>query len=203
MRVAKGVITGPNQLHLAYVHSPMRYAWDLQHQYLRESNLTRGVRSALARLLLHKNADLGYAHVPWRGRLHGQLAFRRPPGCARSMARTPRSSIRRWTCRRCRRQTGWRRTTSSPLPAWVPVQESTCHCGGIRGLAGPATDCRGHRAGIARGYKLLRAPNVKFAGFVPDAELGRMMGAAQAFNFCRGGGFRHHAARGARTRYRR
>src|SRR6478752_3196447 len=32
--VAKGVITGPDQLHVSYVHSPMRYAWDLQHAYL-------------------------------------------------------------------------------------------------------------------------------------------------------------------------
>ena len=32
--VAKGVITGPDQLHISYVHSPMRYAWDMQHQYL-------------------------------------------------------------------------------------------------------------------------------------------------------------------------
>ena len=30
--VAKGVLTGPNQLHISYVHSPLRYAWDLQHQ---------------------------------------------------------------------------------------------------------------------------------------------------------------------------
>ncbi|HYF07535.1 MAG TPA: glycosyltransferase family 4 protein, partial [Acetobacteraceae bacterium] len=34
--VAKGVITGPGTLHVSYVHSPMRYAWDLQHQYLRQ-----------------------------------------------------------------------------------------------------------------------------------------------------------------------
>src|SRR5262245_36189880 len=33
--VAKGVLTGPNQLHISYVHSPMRYAWDLQHAYLK------------------------------------------------------------------------------------------------------------------------------------------------------------------------
>jgi glycosyltransferase involved in cell wall biosynthesis len=32
--VAKGVITSPDARHLAYVHSPMRYAWDLQHEYL-------------------------------------------------------------------------------------------------------------------------------------------------------------------------
>jgi len=52
--VAKGVITGPDQLHISYVHSPMRYAWDLQHQYLKESGLDRGIKSCLARRILHK-----------------------------------------------------------------------------------------------------------------------------------------------------
>lgn len=52
--VAKGVLTGPDQLHISYVHSPIRYAWDLQHQYLRESNLERGPKAWLARWLLHK-----------------------------------------------------------------------------------------------------------------------------------------------------
>lgn len=51
--VAKGVITGPDQVHVSYVHSPMRYAWDLQHQYLRESNLSSGFGSMIARGLLH------------------------------------------------------------------------------------------------------------------------------------------------------
>jgi glycosyltransferase involved in cell wall biosynthesis len=52
--VAKGVLTGPDQLHLSYVHSPMRYAWDLQHQYLREAGLDKGIRSWIARALLHR-----------------------------------------------------------------------------------------------------------------------------------------------------
>ncbi len=30
---AKGVITSPDTLHIAYIHTPMRYAWDLYHQY--------------------------------------------------------------------------------------------------------------------------------------------------------------------------
>ena len=51
--VSKGVLTGPDQLHISYVHSPIRYAWDLQHQYLRETGMTRGFKSALARLILH------------------------------------------------------------------------------------------------------------------------------------------------------
>jgi glycosyltransferase involved in cell wall biosynthesis len=52
--VAKGVLTGPDQLHVCFCHSPMRYAWDLQHQYLRETGLDRGVRGALARWMLHR-----------------------------------------------------------------------------------------------------------------------------------------------------
>ena len=50
--VAKGVLTGPATTHVSYVHSPMRYAWDLQHQYLRQAGLDRGIKGALTRLLL-------------------------------------------------------------------------------------------------------------------------------------------------------
>jgi glycosyltransferase involved in cell wall biosynthesis len=52
--VAKGVITGADQLHICYCYTPMRYAWDLQVQYLNESNLNAGVKSLLARWMLHK-----------------------------------------------------------------------------------------------------------------------------------------------------
>lgn len=51
--VAKGVLVGPDQVHVSYVHSPIRYAWDLQHQYLQEARLTKGLRSWLARIVLH------------------------------------------------------------------------------------------------------------------------------------------------------
>ncbi|MFO1046981.1 MAG: glycosyltransferase family 4 protein [Geminicoccaceae bacterium] len=52
--VAKGVITGPDQLHVSYVHSPVRFAWDLQHQYLRQSGMGRGLASWAVRALLHR-----------------------------------------------------------------------------------------------------------------------------------------------------
>ncbi|MEM7081896.1 MAG: glycosyltransferase [Pseudomonadota bacterium] len=52
--VAKGVLTGPNQVHVSYCHSPMRYAWDHYHEYLRESNLERGPLSWFARRVLHR-----------------------------------------------------------------------------------------------------------------------------------------------------
>ena len=52
--IAKGVITGPDQIHISYVHTPMRYAWDLQHQYLRESGLNKKFLGYAARYCLHK-----------------------------------------------------------------------------------------------------------------------------------------------------
>ena len=52
--VAKGVLTGPDQLHLCMCYSPIRYAWDLQHQYLKESGLDRGFKGWLAKWMLHK-----------------------------------------------------------------------------------------------------------------------------------------------------
>lgn len=52
--IAKGVLTHANQLHISYVHSPMRYAWDLYHQYLQEANLTKGLKGWYAKRVLHK-----------------------------------------------------------------------------------------------------------------------------------------------------
>lgn len=51
--VAKGVIPDPEAIHVCYCYSPMRYAWDMQHQYLRQSG-ARGLKAALMRWQLHK-----------------------------------------------------------------------------------------------------------------------------------------------------
>jgi len=50
---AKGVITGPGQVHICYCHTPMRYAWDLMYEYLRESKLDRGLKGWVAKCCLH------------------------------------------------------------------------------------------------------------------------------------------------------
>ena len=52
--VAKGVIVSPDALHISYVHSPMRYAWDLQFAYLRGEQLERGLRGLVLRWVLHR-----------------------------------------------------------------------------------------------------------------------------------------------------
>jgi glycosyltransferase involved in cell wall biosynthesis len=52
--VAKGVITGPDQLHISYVHSPARYVWDLQHEYFRNAGLNFGAKAWLAKWMIHR-----------------------------------------------------------------------------------------------------------------------------------------------------
>jgi glycosyltransferase involved in cell wall biosynthesis len=49
---AKGVLTHSRQKHVCYCYTPIRYAWDLQEQYLRESGLDKGLKGTIARMIL-------------------------------------------------------------------------------------------------------------------------------------------------------
>lgn len=51
--VAKGILTNAEQLHICYCHTPMRYSWDLYHQYLEASNLHKGPKGLIAKIILH------------------------------------------------------------------------------------------------------------------------------------------------------
>jgi glycosyltransferase involved in cell wall biosynthesis len=51
--VAKGALTRADQLHVSYVYTPVRYAWDLYLDYLTNAGVDRGVRSWVVRLVLH------------------------------------------------------------------------------------------------------------------------------------------------------
>lgn len=51
--IAKGIITSPNQLHISYIHTPIRYAWDMQQPYLEHAGLDKGLKSFFTRALLH------------------------------------------------------------------------------------------------------------------------------------------------------
>ena len=52
--VAKGVVTRPGQPHICYCHSPMRYAWDMREEYLREAGIDKGLGVWLARYILER-----------------------------------------------------------------------------------------------------------------------------------------------------
>jgi len=65
---SRGVITRPDQPHLCYVHSPVRYAWDEQFSYLESGRLGYGPKGFLFRYLLHHMRiwDARTAHGPDR-----------------------------------------------------------------------------------------------------------------------------------------
>lgn len=52
--MAKGVIVGPDQIHICYCHSPVRYAWDLQHEYFNQAGIGWGLKGMFAHYMLHK-----------------------------------------------------------------------------------------------------------------------------------------------------
>jgi glycosyltransferase involved in cell wall biosynthesis len=178
--VAKGVLTGPDQLHLAYVHSPMRYAWDLQHRYLAESGMARGIKGAIARILLHRMRM-------WDSRTaNGVNAY---------MANS------HFIARRIRKTYGRDSKVIYPpvdvSPQWQPIAKENFFLTASR-LVGyknvsaiveafkELPDIKLIVAGSGPDADRLRAaagPNVQFAGFVPDKELRRLMASARAFIF--------------------
>lgn len=48
-----GIITNTNTNHVCYCHSPMRYAWDWTHEYMKENNI-RGLKKAVVSVLLNR-----------------------------------------------------------------------------------------------------------------------------------------------------
>jgi len=51
--VAKGILTRPGQTHISYVHTPLRYAWDMQHMYLKDAKFNF-LKNFLAKIMLHR-----------------------------------------------------------------------------------------------------------------------------------------------------
>ena len=47
-------MTSPEQLHISYVHTPVRYAWDQMNTYLRQSSLNKVCLGPLIRWQLHR-----------------------------------------------------------------------------------------------------------------------------------------------------
>tara|TARA_B100000212_G_C27382863_1_gene537900 strand:- start:3156 stop:4340 length:1185 start_codon:yes stop_codon:yes gene_type:complete len=57
---AKGVITCPDQLHVSYVHTPMRYAWDQMQTYLEQITHAKSTLKIPIRYILYKLREWDY-----------------------------------------------------------------------------------------------------------------------------------------------
>jgi glycosyltransferase involved in cell wall biosynthesis len=178
--VAKGVLTGPDQLHVSYVHSPMRYAWDLQEDYLEESRIARGPFGWMSRVLLHgiRVWDVRTAH-----------------GVDVYIANS------RYVARRIRKLYGAQATVINP-PVRVPQKLPDAPKDDFFLSASRLVSYKNVRAVIEAFAHLpdqqlvvvgqgpefaalsaIAGPNVRMLGFVEDAELADLMQRARALVF--------------------
>ncbi len=185
--VAKGVITGADQLHISYVHSPMRYAWDLQHQCLREAQLDRGLKSLLARYILFKmrlwdtrtaagvDAYLANSHYVSRRirKVYGRpsTVIHPPVAVPAELPAPPMPSTQS-------EEQGFFLAASR----LVPYKNILAIVQAFAALPDKRLVVAGTGPELDR-LKAVAATNVEFKGFVPDQELRRLMGAAKAFVF--------------------
>lgn len=178
--VAKGVLTGPDQLHVSYVHSPIRYAWDLQHRYLADTGNRHGLKSVLMRLLLHKIRiwDFRTAHGPdvmianshfisrRIRKVYGRTAKVIYPPVDLSVADGPVAK-------------GDYFLAASRLVSYKNIEAVVRAFGQLPDLklivAGDGPE-RNHLESIAGG-------NISFAGYVSDQKMRELMGGARAFVF--------------------
>jgi glycosyltransferase involved in cell wall biosynthesis len=178
--VARGVLTGPDQLHIAYVHSPMRYAWEMQHEYLREAHLERGLRSLLARWMLHRARfwDLRTANGVDYFVANSHFIARRIWKVYRRHAAVihPPVDVERFTLR-TRKDDFY--LTASRL---VPYKKIATVVEAFRLLPDRRLVVIGAGPEMAR-IKAAAAPNVELLGYQPSAVLCDLMQRARAFVF--------------------
>lgn len=175
--VAYGVLTRPGQVHVSYVHSPMRYAWDLQHEYLREAGLDRGVLGFAARRALH------------RARIWDFTAAQRPDAIA---ANSRFIAERLWHTHR-RRATVIHPPVSPKATIPAPRDSSYLALGRLVPykrfeLLARAFQAMPHRhlrlvgggPDLAR-IRALKIPNVEVMGFQPEETVAGLLAGARAF----------------------
>ena len=178
--VAYGVLTRPGQVHVAYVFSPARYAWDMQNEYLREAGLDRGLISFVARQTLHKMRLWDYA------------AAQRPDamaGCSQFV------SERIWHAHRRRADTIYPPVPQMVRPADATRQDYYVSVGRLVPYKRVDLLARAFSAMPERRLKIVGTgpdmkkvaaacgPNVEMLGFRSNEEVRNLIAGARAFMF--------------------
>ena len=187
---AKGVITRPDQLHVCYCHSPPRWAWDLQNQYLAESRLAGGgligtPKSLLARALLHyvRNWDVRSANGVDLFLSNSRFVARRIGKTYRRKAKTLYPPVDTKTFRPAA-DGGPRQDFYLTASRMVPYKKIDLIVEAFRDMP----DKRLVVVGGGPDYEKIRAKargaaNIKLAGPVGNDQLVRYMQSAKAFVF--------------------
>lgn len=175
--VAKGVRTLPGQVHVCYIHTPMRYAWIQEDGYLRDHGMGWGPRRAVVRRTLRRLRSWDLSH---NARIHRFIAnshnvAERVERCYGRHADVllPPVDTDLFTLR------ALPRTHFLAAARMVPYKRLDAIIGAFRLL--PAQ----HLVVCGDGPERRRLereapPNVRFAGHVPDTELAHLMQQARA-----------------------
>ncbi len=185
---SKGIITRLNTTHVAYLHSPMRYAWDYHEAYLKELG-ARGRRNIFTRLLLSylriwdtqaalrpdvllANSRFTAARI--RKYYHREAEVIYPPASLREQAHS-------------RNTTGMPRSDSQKREYFVVVSRLT------RSKKVAAVVEAFNKLGLPlviagtgpeeTTLKKIAGRNIRFVGFVTDSELAELYRGARALIF--------------------
>lgn len=178
--VALGAIAGPDQLHVSFLHSPMRFAWDLQPLYLESFGFATGPKSLAARLLFHylRSWDRGAANGVDRMLTCSAFAARRIAKVHRRSAAVvhPPVDVERFAPSESHEREPYFLAGSrmNPFKRIDLVVEA------FRALPGQRLLVLGDGPDLPK-IRALAGPNVELLGHVSDAEVRRRMQGASAF----------------------
>jgi glycosyltransferase involved in cell wall biosynthesis len=175
---AKGVLTGPRQLHIAYVHAPIRYAWEYQHQYLCEAGLDRGLMSWLVRWQLHKirNWDFRSGAAPDRLIANSEFIRQRIRKIYRRDADVIHPPVRLQDFTPVEKKDDY----FVAISRFVPYKRTELICAAFAQMPDLKLKVIGDGAGMRR---VEAAANVELLGTLPRADMVSMLASARALVF--------------------
>lgn len=176
--VAKGIITGPDQLHLSYIHTPMRYAWELQEQYLRQGHLGR-IKGWIARWVLHslRQWDFLSAQRPDALMANSGFVARRIRHCWRREATVVYPPV---DTERFQALSPVQGTAYLSVSRLVPYKRVDIMVEAFRALPDYTLTIVGDGPDLHR-LRASAPPNVRFLGPLPDTEVTRLMQECRAY----------------------
>jgi glycosyltransferase involved in cell wall biosynthesis len=179
--VGKGIIPPPSGLHCCYCHTPMRYAWEMEEDYLRDFRIPRLFRGFIRRTLSRlrrwdlstaKRVDCFIANSPTTQERIARIYAREstvipPPVDDRFFSAPIRAPQERTYLLAVGRLVPYKRfdlLIEVANAMQLPLK-----------IAGKGTD--------RERLKKLAGPTVEFLGFVPDAELPSLYAGAKVLLF--------------------
>lgn len=178
--IAKGLIPPSHALHLCYCHTPMRYAWEMEEEYLRDFRVPRLLRPAVKRELMRlrrwdmttaKRVDVFLANSTATSdrirNTYGRTSIVIPPPVSHAFFDTP--------------LTAPTSTYFLAIGRMVPYKRFDLLIEVANALRLPLK-IAGTGQDAAR-LRRLAGPTVEFLGFVPEEDLPGLYSGAQALLF--------------------